>query len=196
MTMSAHRWLRQGLARNVELVPMTPLEQVRAGRLTHRVVQLLAGLVLFGISMGLLLRATLGLEPWGVFHYGLLQHLPLTYGQVTILVSFVVLLLWIPLRQWPGLGTLLNSIIIGLALDLAGSGPTGESGGSSAYRLVSLLVQFAVGPDLAAALAAHPGPVLLVDDLADSRWSLTVAARALRRAGAPAVLPLTLALSG
>ena len=82
------------------------------------------------------------------------------------------------------------------ALDLAGSGPTGESGGSSAYRLAALWEQFAVGPDLAAALAAHPGPVLLVDDLADSRWSLTVAARALRRAGAPAVLPLTLALSG
>lgn len=159
MTMSAHRWLRQGLARNVELVPMTPLEQVRAGRLTHRVVQLLAGLVLFGISMGLLLRATLGLEPWGVFHYGLLQHLPLTYGQVTILVSFVVLLLWIPLRQWPGLGTLLNSIIIGLVID-----PTLAlvAEPSSMPARVSLLVLATVGNGLAGALyigsQLGPGP--------------------------------------
>ena len=117
------------------------------------------GLVLFGISMGLLLRATLGLEPWGVFHYGLLQHLPLTYGQVTILVSFVVLLLWIPLRQWPGLGTLLNSIIIGLVID-----PTLAlvAEPSSMPARVSLLVLATVGNGLAGALyigsQLGPGP--------------------------------------
>jgi uncharacterized membrane protein YczE len=101
----------------VELVPMNPLQQLRAGRLTHRVSQLLVGLVLFGISMALLLRADLGLEPWGVLHYGLIQHLPMSYGLMTILVSFVVLLLWIPLRQWPGLGTVLNAVVIGVAID-------------------------------------------------------------------------------
>lgn len=159
VSMSPHRWLRRGLGRRVALVPMTPLEQVRAGRLTHRVLQLLAGLVLFGISMGLLLRATLGLEPWGVFHYGLLQHLPMTYGQVTILVSFVVLLLWIPLRQWPGLGTVLNSIVIGLVIDPTLAVVTEPS---SLPARIGLLVAAIVGNGLAGALyigsQLGPGP--------------------------------------
>ena len=109
--------LRRGASRRVELVPMNPIEQLRAGRLPHRVAQLLVGLVLFGISMALLLRADLGLEPWGVLQYGLIQHIPMSYGLMSIVVSFVVLLLWIPLRQWPGLGTVLNAVVIGLAID-------------------------------------------------------------------------------
>lgn len=109
--------IRRGVGRRVELVPMNPVEQLRAGRLGHRVTQLLAGLVLFGVSMALLLRANLGLEPWGVLQYGLIQHIPMSYGLMSIVVSFVVLLLWIPLRQWPGLGTVLNAVVIGLAID-------------------------------------------------------------------------------
>ncbi|PJJ71456.1 ATP-dependent DNA helicase RecQ [Diaminobutyricimonas aerilata] len=73
-------------------------------------------------------------------------------------------------------------------------GARGESGGNSAYRLASVWPRFAVGDDLAAAVAALEGPVLLVDDLADSRWTLTVAGRLLLKAGAPAVLPFALAL--
>ncbi|POH66289.1 MULTISPECIES: RecQ family ATP-dependent DNA helicase [Cryobacterium] len=79
-------------------------------------------------------------------------------------------------------------------LSLVGAGPTGESGGNSAYRLSSVWGAFEVGPELAANLAGADGPVLLVDDLGDSRWTLTVAGRLLRRAGAPGVLPFTLAL--
>ncbi|WP_233200077.1 ATP-dependent DNA helicase RecQ [Cryobacterium sp. N22] len=79
-------------------------------------------------------------------------------------------------------------------LSLVGGGPTGESGGNSAYRLSNVWGAFEVGPELAANLAGADGPVLLVDDLGDSRWTLTVAGRLLRRAGAPAVLPFTLAL--
>ena len=108
---------RRGVARRVELVPMNPIEQLRAGRLVYRVTQLIVGLVLFGVSMALLLRAQLGLEPWGVLQYGLIQHVPMSYGLMSIVVSFVVLLLWIPLRQWPGLGTVLNAVVIGLAID-------------------------------------------------------------------------------
>ena len=77
----------------------------------------MVGLVLFGFSMALLLRADLGLEPWGVLQYGLIQHVPMSYGAMSIVVSFVVLLLWIPLRQWPGLGTVLNAVVIGVAID-------------------------------------------------------------------------------
>lgn len=77
------------------------------------------------------------------------------------------------------------------ALTLRDGGPSGEPGGSSAFRLAAVWERFdASGIDL------PPGPVLLVDDLVDSRWSITVAARELRRAGAPAVLPFALALRG
>jgi ATP-dependent DNA helicase RecQ len=78
-------------------------------------------------------------------------------------------------------------------LDLVDGGPTGQSGGNSAFRLAGVWDRFTVGPDLAAGLAQVRGPVLLVDDLVDSRWTMTVAARALRQAGADAVLPLALA---
>ncbi|SEN71268.1 DEAD/DEAH box helicase [Cryobacterium sp. TMT1-3] len=81
------------------------------------------------------------------------------------------------------------------ALDWANGGPTGEPGGNSAYRLSSVWDRFTVGPELASALTPFAGrPLLLIDDLADSRWTLTVAARVLRRHGASAVLPFTLAL--
>ncbi|GLI27637.1 ATP-dependent DNA helicase RecQ [Agromyces rhizosphaerae] len=77
------------------------------------------------------------------------------------------------------------------ALGLVDGGPTGDAGGNSAYRLAGVWARFE-----ASALDLPDGPVLLVDDLADSRWTLTVAARELRRAGASAVLPFALALRG
>jgi ATP-dependent DNA helicase RecQ len=77
------------------------------------------------------------------------------------------------------------------ALDLVDGGPTGGPGGNSAFRLAGVWDRFS-----AARLAVPAGPVLLVDDLVDSRWTMTVAARELRRAGATAVLPFALALRG
>ncbi len=82
------------------------------------------------------------------------------------------------------------------ALDLAHGGPTGEMGGNSAYRLAGVWERLVVGPELGAALADCPGPVLLVDDVVSTRWTLTVAGRALRLAGAPGVLPFALAVDG
>ena len=82
------------------------------------------------------------------------------------------------------------------ALSLAHGGPAGEPGGNSAFRLASVWDRVVVGPELAGTLASVDGPVLLVDDLVDSRWTMTVAARALRLAGAPAVLPFALAVAG
>ncbi|WP_370894109.1 ATP-dependent DNA helicase RecQ [Janibacter sp. GXQ6167] len=81
-------------------------------------------------------------------------------------------------------------------MDPAHGGPTGEPGGNSAFRLAGVWDRLVVGPDLSAALAANPGPVLLVDDVVHSRWTLTVAGRALRQAGAADVLPLALAIDG
>lgn len=82
------------------------------------------------------------------------------------------------------------------SLDLVDGGPIGEPGGNSAYRLSGVWERLEVGPELAAALPGLPGPVLLVDDVAHSRWTLTVAARALRRAGAAEVLPFVLGIDG
>jgi uncharacterized membrane protein YczE len=82
-----------------------------------RVIQLLLGLLLFGVSLALLVRSELGLDPWDVFHQGLSIRSGIPIGTVTILVGAVVLLLWVPLRQRPGIGTVANVVLIGLALD-------------------------------------------------------------------------------
>ena len=100
------------------LTTLGPVEQLRAGRLGRRLPQLLGGLVLYGLSMAMLVRAGLGLDPWDVLHQGLSHYLPLSFGAVTILVGAVVLLLWIPLRQKPGLGTVLNVFVVGIAADV------------------------------------------------------------------------------
>ena len=91
-----------------------------------------------------------------------------------------------------GLGELGRLPYLG-ALDLVEGGPVGDPGGNSAFRLANVWGRLAVGPDLTAALSGIPGPVLLVDDVADSRWTLTVCAGLLREAGVPGVLPLVLA---
>ena len=98
---------------------MSPRQQLRAGRLPRRLAQLLAGLTLYGVSMAMMIRAQLGLDPWDVFHYGVATHLPLSFGTVTIVVGVLVLLMWIPLRQMPGFGTVANVFIIGIATDIA-----------------------------------------------------------------------------
>jgi uncharacterized membrane protein YczE len=83
-----------------------------------RLVQLYAGLVLYGVSSSLLVLAGLGLDPWDVFHQGLARNTPLAIGTWAILVGAVVLLLWIPLRQRPGIGTLSNVVLVGGTMDL------------------------------------------------------------------------------
>ncbi|HEX6579736.1 MAG TPA: hypothetical protein VF195_02555 [Actinomycetota bacterium] len=82
-----------------------------------RFVQLIAGLVLFGASLALLVRSELGLDPWDVFHQGLSVATGLSIGVSTIAAGVVVLLLWIPLRQRPGIGTVANVVLVGLSLD-------------------------------------------------------------------------------
>jgi uncharacterized membrane protein YczE len=105
------------MRRHVPLLNLTPREQLRAGNLPQRVLQLLAGLTLYGVSMAMMIRSTLGVDPWDVFHAGVAGRVPLTFGQVTIVTGALVLLLWWPLRQWPGLGTIANVVVIGLAAD-------------------------------------------------------------------------------
>lgn len=97
---------------------MTEIGNLR-DRLTRRLAQLYVGLALYGFSMALMLESTLGLDPWDVFHQGLAKLTGLSFGTVVILVGAVVLLLWIPLRQRPGIGTVSNVVVIGLVVDAA-----------------------------------------------------------------------------
>ncbi|HEY5850592.1 MAG TPA: hypothetical protein VIT62_07500 [Lysobacter sp.] len=100
------------------LANLGPLAQLRAGRLPERLGRLLAGLWLYGMSNALLMQSTLGGSPWVVFHQGASLHLPLSLGTIMVLVAVAVLLLWIPLRQMPGLGTVANTLLLGPFTDL------------------------------------------------------------------------------
>ncbi|WP_018763790.1 membrane protein YczE [Arthrobacter sp. 135MFCol5.1] len=86
--------------------------------MTRRLLQLFTGLAMYGISLAMFIRAGLGLDPWDVFHQGVANRTGLSIGVVVIAVSFLVLLLWIPLRQWPGFGTLCNAVLVGVFADI------------------------------------------------------------------------------
>jgi uncharacterized membrane protein YczE len=84
----------------------------------RRLVQLFIGLILYGVSSSMLLLAGLGVDPWDVFHQGLSRRIGLGVGTWAIIVGLAVLLLWIPLRQRPGLGTVCNVIVVGVVIDV------------------------------------------------------------------------------
>jgi uncharacterized membrane protein YczE len=72
---------------------------------------------MFGLGISLVIEANLGAAPWDVFHQGLAELTGISVGHVIVLVGLLLLLLWIPLRQRPGIGTLLNALEIGLVVD-------------------------------------------------------------------------------
>ena len=82
-------------------------------------VRLIVGLYLFGLGIAFQIRATLGLAPWDVFGQGLANITGLSFGLATVLASALILLLWIPLKQKPGLGTIFNALLIGPFIDLS-----------------------------------------------------------------------------
>lgn len=144
---------------NVVLVQL--LAPFPRNRLPRRLTQLMVGLVLYGFTMGLMIRATLGLDPWDVFHQGLtfLFGGAVSIGLVITVMSVLVLLLWIPLKQRPGLGTLANAATIGVVTDLTLSVlPAPED---MVVRIAFLVVAI-VGNALAGALyigaGLGPGP--------------------------------------
>ncbi|WP_255396094.1 YitT family protein [Kocuria sp. CNJ-770] len=102
-------WRPRGLTRSID--------RPGSRRLPRRLVQLYAGLVLYGITMALFVRAELGVIPWDVLHQGLSRQLGVSMGTVVIAVSLLLLLLWIPLRERPGIGTVSNAVVVGLVLD-------------------------------------------------------------------------------
>jgi uncharacterized membrane protein YczE len=90
---------------------------IRMHRPVRRLTQLYAGLVLYGASMAVQIRAGLGLDPWDVFHQGVADRTGLSFGTVVIVTGALVLLAWVPLRQRPGVGTVSNVFVIGVAVD-------------------------------------------------------------------------------
>ena len=86
---------------------------------SRRLIQLYLGLLLYGFSVALMLQANLGLNPWNVFHQGVSLQTGWSFGTVVLAIGAVVLLLWVPLRQRPGIGTVSNVLMIGYATDLS-----------------------------------------------------------------------------
>ncbi|MFQ4148814.1 hypothetical protein AAGW05_08975 [Arthrobacter sp. LAPM80] len=85
--------------------------------LSVRMVRLFLGLALYGLAIALMVRGNIGLSPWDVFSQGISRSTGLTFGLCTIIISGVVLLFWIPLKQWPGFGTIANAILVGAFAD-------------------------------------------------------------------------------
>ena len=128
-------------------------------QLPRRLAQLYIGLLLYGLAAALQVRSGLGLDPWDVFHQGLSGHIGLAIGTVVIVVGIAVLVLWIPLRQWPGLGTISNAILIGLSMNwslalLPHGGPLG-------WRIAEMFIGIAmcgVATGMYIGAAFGPGP--------------------------------------
>jgi uncharacterized membrane protein YczE len=141
-----------------------------------RLIQLVGGLLLFGVSLALLVRSRLGLDPWDVFHQGLAIRSGIPIGTVSILAGAVVLLLWIPLGQRPGIGTIANVILVGLALDatlVMMPVPT-DPGVRWAFLIVGIVLNgIATGAYIGAALGPGPRDGLMVG-LANRGHSLRV----------------------
>jgi uncharacterized membrane protein YczE len=124
-----------------------------------RLTRLYAGLLAYGMSMALMIEAKLGNMPWDVFHQGLALRTGLSIGAMTVIVGAVVLLLWIPLRQRPGLGTVSNVVVIGLAVD--GSLallPTPQQVWQRAGFLVAGILLCALATGLYVGARLGPGP--------------------------------------
>ena len=135
------------------MVPAAPPPR----RLTRRLIQLYAGLVTFAFGEALILEAGLGVIPWDVFQQGLVNHWGLTMGTWSIIVGVAVLLLWIPLRQRPGIGTVSNAVVIGAALDpmLRAIEAPESLGWRAAYLVAGILINVVA---TAAYIGARLGP--------------------------------------
>lgn len=84
----------------------------------RRILQLLVGLVFYGMAIALIIRAEIGIAPWDVLSQGIAKQTGWAFGLITVIVGAVVLLLWIPLKEKPGVGTVLNALLIGPAAQL------------------------------------------------------------------------------
>lgn len=127
-------------------------------RLPRRFTQLLIGLVLFGTGVAMMVRANLGLSPWMVFHQGVSVRSSLSIGTVTVLTGLGVLLLWVPLRERWGVGTVLNVMVIGPVLDGVLAVLPEASGFLGWVFMFGGVVTVGLGSGLYIGAAMGPGP--------------------------------------
>ncbi len=163
----------------------TLLERPTRERLGSRLVQLILGLFLYGASSALLVLGGLGLEPWNVFHQGLSRHTGIAIGTWAILASAGVLLLWIPLRQRPGIGTIANAILVGAVMDLVlwlVAAPHGLAARTTCMVAGVLLNGIATGAYIGAGLGPGPRDGLMLGisrrtgiSIRVARWSVEAA---------------------
>ncbi len=160
-----------------QLANLTPLQQMRAPRLPRRLTQLMVGLSLYGVSLAMMVESHLGLDPWDVLHDGVAQRLPLSFGTVVIITGVLVLLLWWPLREMPGLGTVANAVVVGVATDVAlGLLEQPASLGGRTSMLVAGVVLNAVAGALYIGAQLGPGPRdgLMTGLVRRTGWSVRV----------------------
>jgi len=130
-----------------------------ARELARRLPRLLIGVVLLGAGIAPVVRAELGLSPWDVFHQGVADVTGISFGVVNILVGAVVLLAWIPLRQRMGLGTIVNTLAVGLVIDaMLAVIPHVESLPVRWAMLLAGIVASAAGMALYIGAGLGPGP--------------------------------------
>lgn len=141
----------------------------------RRLLQLYVGLSLYGLSTAMFIRSDLGADPWNVFHIGVAKLLEMDIGTVIILTGVLVLLLWIPLRLRPGLGTISNVIVIGLAADVALTFiPAIDSLVARSLLLISAVIvnALATGMYIGAGFGAGPRDGLMTGINARTGWSV------------------------
>jgi uncharacterized membrane protein YczE len=125
----------------------------------RRLLQLALGLWLFGTGEGLVVEAALGNSPWTVLAQGVSRHVPLSIGAVTVLLSFLILLAWVPLRQRPGLGTIANAVVVGVAIDVTlGLVPETRALVVRAAELLAGIGLVGLGSGFYLGVALGPGP--------------------------------------
>ena len=125
----------------------------------ERIARCVAGLAVFGVGIAVIIDADLGAAPWDVFHTGVSDLTGLPVGTVIILTGLALLVFWIPLRETPGLGTLLNAVEIGLVVDLVlPLVPEPQLIGARFVMMLSGIVVIAIGSGLYIGSGLGPGP--------------------------------------
>lgn len=154
---------------------LLPVTATSRRDLIERFLQLFAGLFLYGVALGVMVRGGIGVAPWDVLSLGLAGQTTLGYGVMTVLVSIVVLLLWIPLRQRAGLGTVLNALLVGPSADLALAvipQPTSVWIGIAMFVFGLLLLAFATGLYIAADFGPGPRDGLMTGLVRRTGWAV------------------------
>ncbi|REJ05586.1 hypothetical protein DY023_10185 [Microbacterium bovistercoris] len=156
---------------------LLPISAGSHRELVERLLQLVAGLFLYGVALALMIRGGIGVAPWDVLSLGISGSTGLGYGLVTNLTAVVVLLLWIPLRQRVGLGTVLNALLVGPSADLAlwlVPAATSLWVGVPLFLFGLVLLAFATGLYISADFGPGPRDGLMTGLVARTGWRVWV----------------------